>query len=171
MEHYWNIRAKLTTLRNPTDNITQDDNNSVLSEYDCHRQTLFPNQTEEEAWQAEKFWYLKDLPANVTKEMDIVEWWQVSVAVECLFFNLKLVITIFYRTMDNHTLPFIILQSTSSPVKLHLSLANISSHLGVKLQQNEGHNLGRHSLKSWSWWNLPGLTTSGILQPGTQTRW
>ena len=73
MEHYWNIRAKPTAPRNLTDNITQDDDNSVLSEYGCHHQTLVANQTEEEGWQAEKFRYLKDLPANVTKETDIVE--------------------------------------------------------------------------------------------------
>ena len=52
MEHYWNIRAKPTVPRNLTDNITQDDDNTVLSEYDCHCQTLVANQTKE-GWQSE----------------------------------------------------------------------------------------------------------------------
>jgi hypothetical protein len=77
MEHYWNIRVKPTAPRNSTDDITENDDNSILSEYDRHRLALIANQTEEEGWQSEKFRYLKDLPANVSKDTDIVEWWQV----------------------------------------------------------------------------------------------
>jgi len=53
-----------------------DNNNSVLSEFDCHRLTLLSGQAGE-GWQAELHRYLKDMPANVTKDTDIVEWWQV----------------------------------------------------------------------------------------------
>jgi ribosomal protein L11 methylase PrmA len=80
MEHYWNTR-KRTALTNPTNDIIQDDANSILSDYDRHRLNLIANQTEDEGWQSEKCRYLKDLPAKVTKETDIVEWWQVCVAV------------------------------------------------------------------------------------------
>jgi len=53
-----------------------DDNNSVLSEFDHHRLTLLSGQVGE-GWPAELHQYLKDMPANVTKDTDIVEWWQV----------------------------------------------------------------------------------------------
>jgi len=48
---------------------------SILSDFDRHRLTLLSGQ--EEGWQAELHQYLKDMPANVTKETNIVEWWQV----------------------------------------------------------------------------------------------
>ena len=148
MEHYWNTR-KPTVPTIPTDNITQHDDNSILSDFDPHRLILIANQTEDEGWQSEKCWYLKDLPANVTKDTDIVEWWQVCVVVVCRFpSQLILLITICYRSTVNHTLPFTVLQSTTSPVKLHQCLVNVFSQPGVKLQQNDGLNLGKHCLKN-----------------------
>ena len=48
---------------------------SILSDFDRHRLTLLLGQ--EDGWQAELCRYLKEMPANVTKETDIVEWWQV----------------------------------------------------------------------------------------------
>jgi hypothetical protein len=49
---------------------------SFLSEFDRHRQNLL-TQEEDEGWASEQRRYLKDVPADVTKETDIVEWWQV----------------------------------------------------------------------------------------------
>lgn len=66
-------------LANPTDIAQPDNNDSVLSEFDLHRLTLLANQTQDEGWQSEKCRYLDDLAADVTKETDIVEWWQVCV--------------------------------------------------------------------------------------------
>jgi hypothetical protein len=77
MEQYWNARSVPTELTNPTDHIMQPDNESILSEYDRHRLTLLSNRAEDEGWQSEMRRYLKDLPADVTKDTDIVKWWQV----------------------------------------------------------------------------------------------
>lgn len=33
---------------------------------------------DDEGWQAELRRYLKDMPADVTKDTDIIKWWQVS---------------------------------------------------------------------------------------------
>ena len=49
---------------------------SIASEFDRHRRTLVSDE-QEEGWQAEIRRYLKDLPADVTKDTDIVAWWQV----------------------------------------------------------------------------------------------
>lgn len=79
MEHYYKNRP---TTASPTTQPTTDrvptDNASILSEFDHHRLLLLRGQEEEdEGWQAELQWYLKDLPSDVTKDTDIVKWWQV----------------------------------------------------------------------------------------------
>jgi len=38
---------------------------------------LLQTQEEDEGWQAELQRYLKDLPSDVTKDTDVVKWWQV----------------------------------------------------------------------------------------------
>ena len=133
MEEYWNTRLKPTAPTNPTDNIGlgQPDDNSVLSDYDRHRLTLLANQTQDEGWLSEKCRYLEDMPANVTKETDIVEWWQVCIVAHGLY--LIFLITICCRTTENHTQPSAVLQSITLPVKLHQYLANAFSRLAVKL--------------------------------------
>jgi len=60
----------------PTPTQAPNDNNSVLSEFDRYWLMLLSGQAGE-GWQAELRRYLKDMPTNVTKDMDIVEWWQV----------------------------------------------------------------------------------------------
>jgi len=52
------------------------DNNSILSEFGRHQLMLLSGK-KGEGWQAELRRYLKDMPANVTKDTDIVKWWQV----------------------------------------------------------------------------------------------
>ena len=83
MEKYWKARINPTAPANlnPPDNIIQPNDQSVLSEFDRHRLTLLANQTEDEGWQSEKGRYLKDVPANFTKDTDIVEWWQVCAVI------------------------------------------------------------------------------------------
>ena len=51
------------------------ESDSILSDFNHHCLTLLLGQ--KEGWQAELCRYLKDMPANVMKETDIVEWWQV----------------------------------------------------------------------------------------------
>jgi hypothetical protein len=55
--------------------------NSNISEYDQYRRTLV-NKDDDEGWNSEYRRYLKDRPANVKKDTDIVRWWQV-----CLFYS------------------------------------------------------------------------------------
>ena len=73
MEHY--SRTQLVDM-NPTPAPTLlAESDSILSDFDRHRLTLLLGQ--EQGWQAELHQYLKDMPANIMKETDIVEWWQV----------------------------------------------------------------------------------------------
>lgn len=65
-----------TTTRSPTTT-----GESVMSEFDRFRLGRVTRDNEE-GWVPELRRYLKDLPADVTKDTDIVEWWQV-----CLFFH------------------------------------------------------------------------------------
>ena len=49
---------------------------SVLSEFDQYCLGRVTRDSKE-GWASELRRYLKDLPANVTKDTDIIEWWQV----------------------------------------------------------------------------------------------
>jgi len=48
----------------------------VLSEFDQYCLGRVTRDSKE-GWASELRRYLKDLPANVTKDTDIIEWWQV----------------------------------------------------------------------------------------------
>ena len=50
----------------------------VLSEFDKLRETLL-NDDAEEGWASELRRYLNTMERDVTKETDLVEWWQVSI--------------------------------------------------------------------------------------------
>jgi hypothetical protein len=81
MERYWKARPKAPLPATTAPPSTLPGNvvaGSVQSDYDLHRQTLL-TRDEDEGWQAELRRYLKDIPADVTKETDIVEWWQVCI--------------------------------------------------------------------------------------------
>ena len=82
MEKYWKTRPTAPPIV-PTDpnDLAQPSHESLLSEFDRHRLALLSSQDEDEGWQSEMRQYLKDLPADVTKETDIVKWWQVRVMV------------------------------------------------------------------------------------------
>jgi len=74
MEQYWANGPKAATAQTihlPTDQDCQ------LSEFDRHQQSLVMQEEEDGGWAAELRQYLKDMPANVSKHTDIVEWWQV----------------------------------------------------------------------------------------------
>jgi hypothetical protein len=75
MEQYWANRPKASmaqTIPLPTGQDCQ------LSEFDRHRRSLIMQEEEEhEGWAAELRRYLKAMPADVSKDTDIVEWWQV----------------------------------------------------------------------------------------------
>lgn len=79
MEDYWSRqpRAQSTSPSTSTSMNTAPPRTSILSDYDQYRQSLMASE-DDEGWAAELRYYLKDMPADVTKETDIVEWWQVS---------------------------------------------------------------------------------------------
>jgi hypothetical protein len=79
MEQYWKARPTAPPIV-PTDR-AQPIHESLLSEFDRHRLALLSSQDEDEGWQSEMRRYLKDLPADVTKDTDIVKWWQVCMSI------------------------------------------------------------------------------------------
>jgi hypothetical protein len=52
----------------------------VESEYDHHRRVLVENASREynAGWRAELRRYISDMPDDVSKDTDIIEWWSVS---------------------------------------------------------------------------------------------
>jgi hypothetical protein len=50
---------------------------SLISDYDYYRRRRIMQNSDDEGWASELRHYLKDIPANVTKDTDIIEWWQV----------------------------------------------------------------------------------------------
>jgi hypothetical protein len=78
VERYWKTRPKTTSMTHnlsPAATAEQTDD-SIISDFDRHRLTLVSH-VQDEGWEAEICRYLKDLPASVSKDTDIVEWWQV----------------------------------------------------------------------------------------------
>jgi len=83
MEKYWKAHpaASPTPPAASTSGVAQPNEASILSEYDRHCLVLLSSQNEDEGWQPEMRRYLKDLPADVTKDTDIVKWWQVCICI------------------------------------------------------------------------------------------
>ena len=81
IEQYWKTWPTAATKScNPSPAVSESMGNDdfIASEFDRHRLTLV-SEEQDEGWQAEIRRYLKDLPANVTKDTNIVAWWQVCV--------------------------------------------------------------------------------------------
>jgi len=149
MEQYWNTcpAASPTVPATSTSDVVQPNSEaSILSEFDHHHLALLSGQAEHEGWQLEMHQYLRDLPADVTKDTDIVKWWQVHAASSIAISNTQ--IDSLYRTMGCCTPPSVISCSIIFPVKLLQYPVSIFFQLGAKLQQNDGLNLGQRSLKS-----------------------
>ena len=84
MEQYWKARpaASPTAPATSTSDVARPNSEaSILSEFNHHRLTLLSDQAESEGWQSEMRRYLRDLLADVTKDTDIVKWWQVHACV------------------------------------------------------------------------------------------
>ena len=83
LEEYWNsssIDTPAGTTTNTSGPLEPDDNSTLDSEFNCHCHLLLVQSTNSraEGWAMELCWYLGDLPADVSKEMNIVDWWVVS---------------------------------------------------------------------------------------------
>jgi hypothetical protein len=135
MERYWKDRQTvLTPEPAATTELPETNNDSILSDFDRHHLALLASQDSDSdsGWQPELWRYLKDLPANVTKDTNIVEWWQV-----CSFtMSYKSDINTIYRSMDTLIPLFNILPLITSLVGHHPSHASGFSLQVVKLQQS-----------------------------------
>jgi len=105
---------------------------SLLSEFDRHRLTLLSGQ-EGEGWQAELHRYLDDMPANVTKDTDIVKWWQVRSWLQCAWYYSFLTA---YRITDPITPHSDVSQLTFLHVQHPPFLASGSSLVAARLRQD-----------------------------------
>jgi hypothetical protein len=81
MEIYYKKRPRADAVDPPTQTTCIDGNAERLrvlsSEYDRYRQSLLETD-KGEGWSSELRHYLKDRPGDVTKDTDIINWWQVS---------------------------------------------------------------------------------------------
>ena len=78
MEKYWKDRPRAPppAASTPDTDTESTASASVLSEYDRFRRTLVADDANY-GWEPELRRYLKDMPANVTAETNIIKWWQV----------------------------------------------------------------------------------------------
>lgn len=89
MRRYWAARPRAPVK--PTPQIEPASNNTTkgqMSDFDYHRKTLLQRE-DQEGYQAELRRYLNDIPADVTKDTDIVKYWQVRRALTSLIHWLK----------------------------------------------------------------------------------
>jgi hypothetical protein len=83
---------------------------SLLSEYDLHRQSLILQEADEE-WSSEIRRYLKEVPADVTRATDIVKWWSDHAKV--------------YPTLARIALDILPMQASSVPCERVFSAAKL----------------------------------------------
>ncbi|KAF8480751.1 hypothetical protein DFH94DRAFT_629678 [Russula ochroleuca] len=79
MEEYWQNRQKAPTQTLGSEADSDNDNSDDLSPksaFDWLRQTLITHDGDE-GWVPELCRYLKDMPADVTRDTNILEWWSV----------------------------------------------------------------------------------------------
>jgi len=77
MAQYYKNRPSAPDV-NETENPPAFAEPRVLSEFDKLRETLLADDVEE-GWASELRRYLNTMERGVTKETDLVEWWQVSI--------------------------------------------------------------------------------------------
>ena len=73
MEQYYNNQPSAATTVNES---SRNPSASVLSKFDKHCKTLLAENADK-GWASELCCYLGSMKWNVTKETDLVEWWQV----------------------------------------------------------------------------------------------
>ncbi len=75
MEHYWNAGPRAHVQVDSESTQARDDS-SLASEYDRIRRSQMLAQGDE-GWQAELRHYLKHFPDDVSRDTDLIKWWQV----------------------------------------------------------------------------------------------
>lgn len=97
MEKYYQQRpGRSSDVSSAAEN---EDPGTILSEYDQYRQSLL-NEDDDEGWNSEYRRYLKDRPADVKKDTDIVQWWQVH-----LFHSIRIFVLLILIQGSCSTLP------------------------------------------------------------------
>jgi hypothetical protein len=78
MAEYYRNRPRVTVARGVEVGIVANDvaDAPVLSEFDKHRKQLLTDDAQE-GWVSELRRYLSTMQGDVTKNTDLVEWWQV----------------------------------------------------------------------------------------------
>jgi hypothetical protein len=77
MGRYYRTRPRAATVASLEPNEEANELMALSSEYDRYRLSLV-EKDDDEGWESELRRYLKDRPADVLKDTDIVEWWQVN---------------------------------------------------------------------------------------------
>ena len=150
MESYWRTQLKAHNRAPPNTAIASSDAacaSSFLSEYDCHHQMLL--MLEEEGWAVELRRYLKDIPIDVTRDSDIIEWWQ-GHCVMSLCYNYLSAYLGTLLTLPNACMNHFLLK----PLQY---LANSFSQLVNKQLRNTAHLGSRKfeelQIMKFAWWN------------------
>ena len=76
-EHYWKSRPQQMAAGPSCQSSSAKNDGTILSDFDRHRQSLLKKGTSAETWGAEVRRYLKEVEEDVTKDTDIIKWWQV----------------------------------------------------------------------------------------------
>lgn len=80
MAEYYRTRPSIAATP-----ISVPDPSITVSEFDKHRESLLSNDVEE-GWVAELRRYLENMQRDIKKDVDIVEWWQVSCSFQNFYF-------------------------------------------------------------------------------------
>jgi hypothetical protein len=95
MDAYWKtppqLQAQHASSIMPPSLIDSDSyQDSFVSEFDRHWRSLLAQGVNEE-WQLELWRYLQDMPADVSRDMDIVAWWSVR-TLKSLYFIIVMIL-------------------------------------------------------------------------------
>jgi hypothetical protein len=120
---------------------------TVLSDFDRYRQSLV-TKDDDEGWASEKRRYLKEMPADVTKDTDVVEWWQVRASLP--YIEYFFVTDLINRIMLSYIQPSPVLPSTSYHARHHPSPASASFRQLNKLLMIDDHVWDQRGLRSYS---------------------
>jgi hypothetical protein len=103
MLKYWNHRPQTEQTTPPTPimapNLSQ--NTSIMSKFDHYRLGLLSKGDDDDGWSAELHRYLKDMPADITKDTDIVVWC-VMFFLYCARNGLSLGLSLYFVIYSHH---------------------------------------------------------------------
>jgi len=105
--------------------------NTILPDFNHYCQSLI-TKDDDEGWASEKHCYLKEMPADVTKDTDVIEWWQVCASLS--YIEYFFVTDLINRIMLSYIQPLPIFPLMSYPARHHLFPVSTSFHQVNRLQ-------------------------------------